>query len=840
MADYSDLPFNSGDIDYPVQGTTLRDRSQGVSTEVENARNGETLLTTTTSALKVEIEAAREGEASLLANLQNNYMGSGAIGAPLDFGNFKGINSGAATVHWDAVDLTTLNAIEAAGLGGIDKTDIAITGLGDGTATTGQRYVLEGSASLLSNGDFSGGSTGWAVVDLSVSSGEVIPVPVSPLIEAVSRASPLSHWKGDETSGTILTDYTGAHNGTYSVDASGMTSEKLLNSEGSSIANFSGANVVQIPHHSDFNFQGDWTVAVSFYYNDHAADDTIIGKWHSTNTAEQSWRIKLNSLGGVGIEVYNGTSKVFRASTFYTQPETQYTVHATSSGGTYRIYVNGIQGTGETTLIPQIITSDVTIGDTVDVGNSTFDGVVDEVVVYERALDLSEIKEHINSLSNQHTILNCEGTNGSSVFTDEYENNYYVKEGTPTIDTSKFKFGSSSLSFGGSDRIFGCHRGLSTIHTVDFWFNATALSGYLLRWWGTFGGAFAMTNLFLNGGSVVFRQNDWDAVRITSSTISTDTWYHIALCYTPTLGTSMFLDGIYQGSYKNGGSVETQYLNSPILGVDFTGNIDAFRVLNNIALYPSTTNFTPPTVAPVKENLWYSAAMDDAPIYWLRGDAADTGIDSSLNDYNFTENGTMNSVSRTGFPSGTAIQLDGSTYLRLNDGSSGEDAAILQGNMTFEIWVEFDSLPSSGNTVNLGTTGFNGSGETANYQWEYSIVNNGGSYELTTFHETGPLGGGQAQSTTLVWNTPATGTIYHIAVTRNSVSKYHTWYVNGVLIGDSNTYTTNPTGGTTGSVAIFSNEAGGNYITGYASDVALYGTLLSHSTIIEKYSAGIA
>ena len=143
MADYSDLPFNTGDTDYPTQATTLLTRNQDITTEVNNARQGSTNLNTRIAAFNTELTAAREGESNLVTNLQNNYWKNAAFTSSADLNNKKIIGALDGTSPTDAVTLSQAQAINALGVGEIDQSLIAITDLAAGTATTGQRIVID-------------------------------------------------------------------------------------------------------------------------------------------------------------------------------------------------------------------------------------------------------------------------------------------------------------------------------------------------------------------------------------------------------------------------------------------------------------------------------------------------------------------------------------------------------------------------------------------------------------------------------------------------------------------------------------------------------------------------
>ena len=141
MADWSDLPFAFNSIDYILQLDTLRDRSEAIATEVEDARLGEATLDVLTGNLNTEITAARQGEVNLVTNIAN-YVKDGTLTASFDFNSQKGINVADGTLNTDLVNLQQTTALI---LGGAAVTNIDVTSISNGTATTGQRIVAGAS-----------------------------------------------------------------------------------------------------------------------------------------------------------------------------------------------------------------------------------------------------------------------------------------------------------------------------------------------------------------------------------------------------------------------------------------------------------------------------------------------------------------------------------------------------------------------------------------------------------------------------------------------------------------------------------------------------------------------
>jgi hypothetical protein len=92
------------------------------------------------------------------------------------------------------------------------------------------------------------------------------------------------------------------------------------------------------------------------------------------------------------------------------------------------------------------------------------------------------------------------------------------------------------------------------------------------------------------------------ANRITGATLSTSTWYHIAVSRSGT-STKMFLNGTQTGSTWTDTTVYTNVAGRPVISLDgnttnsgyLNGNIDDLRITKGVARY--TANFTAPTTA---------------------------------------------------------------------------------------------------------------------------------------------------------------------------------------------------------------------------------------------------
>jgi len=200
-------------------------------------------------------------------------------------------------------------------------------------------------------------------------------------------------------------------------------------------------------------------------------------------------------------------------------------------------------------------------------------------------------------------------TNAS--ITDATAKNDLQTAGNTQISTAQSKFGGSSIYFDGTGDYLGSNAAASTSDlyafgtgdfTIECWIRFDLVNTiqiiYDSRPSSTQGD---YPTLYLNSnGTIRFFAGSVD--RITSSGVSANTWYHLAVSRSGT-STRMFIDGTQTGSTYTD---STTYLNSsgrPWIGLNafntttqgLSGYIDDFRVTKGFARY--TANFTPPTTA---------------------------------------------------------------------------------------------------------------------------------------------------------------------------------------------------------------------------------------------------
>lgn len=203
------------------------------------------------------------------------------------------------------------------------------------------------------------------------------------------------------------------------------------------------------------------------------------------------------------------------------------------------------------------------------------------------------------------SLLRCNGTNGSTSILDE-KGATVTNNGSPSISTSRFKWGVSSLLLNGSSSCTVVDPTTTTFVftnnlTIEFWL-------YLTAYPATDSFAFYLGNENNGRLQVIIRSNGVIALDffgfgeiLTSSTnvVTLNSWHHIAVSrYQPAFVQvlNLFVDGISIGVNNIGDTIGNSggyTLGSSLLLSNYlTCNIDDVRITKNVARY--NANFTPP------------------------------------------------------------------------------------------------------------------------------------------------------------------------------------------------------------------------------------------------------
>ena len=220
------------------------------------------------------------------------------------------------------------------------------------------------------------------------------------------------------------------------------------------------------------------------------------------------------------------------------------------------------------------------------------------------ALDAKNTKSLVTEDDpNVSLLLNGDGTNNSTTFTDSSSNNHSLTaNGGTVISTAQSKFGGSSIFFDGTDDYLTATDSTFAFgtgqFTVEFWMytvskenRETKLVTYNISNSRDFeirvGGANALQLRVYYGDS-----------KIDTSYPSLNTWHHIAVTRDSSNVYRVFVNGVL------GNSVTTTFnFDGTILNIGkhrdsnyfFHGYLDDIRITKGVARY--TSNFTPPTAA---------------------------------------------------------------------------------------------------------------------------------------------------------------------------------------------------------------------------------------------------
>lgn len=189
------------------------------------------------------------------------------------------------------------------------------------------------------------------------------------------------------------------------------------------------------------------------------------------------------------------------------------------------------------------------------------------------------------------------GAGGSGVCVVSYPDVYAAATattGSPTVTTS----GSGSLAFTGATTNYLYYGGQTPFvfgtgdFTIEFWVYFNSLGGIIVDWRAG-GSNGAYPTFYISGSSMIYYVNGVDV--ITSSALSTSTWYHIAVCRIG-VNTKMYLNGTQTGSTYTDTTNYIANSTAPWIGsagTTLNGYLTNLRAVKGVGVYTGT--FTSPT-----------------------------------------------------------------------------------------------------------------------------------------------------------------------------------------------------------------------------------------------------
>ncbi len=243
----------------------------------------------------------------------------------------------------------------------------------------------------------------------------------------IPTVAPIAHWKLDETTGTIVVDSVGGHDGTLT--GSTWTTGKI---DGGLIID-DPSEKIQVPHDISLSLTNAFTLTAWIKTNAISAGyECVIGK---TNGIADNYWFGIISDELVLEFLISGTWYTFSTPDANLLANTWYHIAASfdDANDSVRLYIDGVEALSDTFMeTPVANTADIIIGNSV-YASENWDGILDDIRIYDQAIlatDIAQLVADTNGGGSDPEPFNCNGT---------YRDEFNAKELTAsdgTIDWS--------------------------------------------------------------------------------------------------------------------------------------------------------------------------------------------------------------------------------------------------------------------------------------------------------------------------------------------------------------------------------------------------------------------
>ncbi|MFK7946914.1 MAG: LamG-like jellyroll fold domain-containing protein [Saprospiraceae bacterium] len=369
----------------------------------------------------------------------------------------------------------------------------------------------------------------------------------------------------------------------------------------------------------------------------------IISRWGGGGVGNASYRLGINSSGQVTFQVYNGSgsSTVTSSATIPTAAWT-HIVGVRNGNNELLIYINGaLDGTTTGATVAQVSNYNVYLGKPI-AGNNRYRGQLDEVRIWNIALDAADITAHYNkTFSNPTVPASCllayytfeEGTgtttadvtgNGhTGTLTNMANDDWVTISSNTSSGTAPDCPTNFSLVFNGINYV-ECGSSipqLGAAFTIEAWvkpnvgygsFSSTSDALTIAGQWGNVGANNAAYRLGLtNTGNVQLAIHNGSANSVVTSTtiVATEVWTHIIGVRDANNDMHIYINGVLDATINNAGlpqaSTYPLTLAKPHVGFDnrYSGELDEVRIWNeaftasNVTAYYNKTFSNPVDIA---------------------------------------------------------------------------------------------------------------------------------------------------------------------------------------------------------------------------------------------------
>jgi hypothetical protein len=623
----------------------------------------------------------------------------------------------------------------------------------------------------------------------------------------------VAYWSFDEGSGNTAYDASGNGNHGTLINGPKWTSGKV-----GQALQFDGwndyVNLGNVLHlKKDMSIEA-W---ITFAPNSTSAHRTVVQKGDG---AYEQYRLFWHSSGSLSFWRVGTNGAEYKADYVFS-PEINkwYHVVAISLGNKLQLWVNG-ELKKETTWIGEAVDSnyEVWVGGNSYTNSMYWNGLIDEVRIYNRALSPEEIRFHY-SRGGPVAYWKFDEGQGTKVYDlSGNGNNGTLNLGTSgNTDPSKAwvpgKFG-TALSFDGVDDYVGVPNSASlnlSEQTIEFWFTPPSGSGYNWQFPYMRKNDATTRNYYIYGArpgeAIVYEirdpSNNYHSLVGNKTNYEIGKWYHFAGTYKPTTGEwKIFINGQLDAQKIEIFTPGTNNASVIIGGSLFNGLIDEVRIYNR-ALSEEEIRYLYNRGAPIAH--W---KFDEG-----KGNIA---YDSSGNGNNGT---LVNGPTWVPGKFASALRFDGvDDYV---DVKSSDSIPITGNNpRTVELWVKIPSWIDHLTLFEWGTR--------ATRQefavWTYPTL---GQFILNTWNDDYVFTASNYKNGE--WN--------HMVFRYDGASTIDAW-VNGIYQG----YHTlaDKLNTTKTDLWIGSLIGGGNYFRGLIDDVRIYNYARTPEQILQDYNAGLS
>lgn len=663
--------------------------------------------------------------------------------------------------------------------------------------------------------------------------------------------NPISYWRLGESSGLTAVDAIGTNNGVYT-NGPTLGVQGLIGNDIDTAVNFDSAS----PSLQYVNVNNALAGTVTDY---------SIEAWINLASISTGWQTIAYRVG-IALYIKNGLIDFYYAGSHFGNTtltaNTIYHIVLVVSGSTATFYLDAIND--GTAANPPLL--DFTRIGSSSAGNEAWDGVIDEVAVYDYALSLTQIQAHYNK---GRTILTTyfdnviadspiaywrlgEASGTTAVEEISSRNGTYLSLPTLGVNGLISSDLDTAVSFNGinnqvsiaDDNIFSFTNGANDLpFTIEAWVKPTSLADVNPIFAKALDGTVTTVNEYaINIGTdgsilaVIFSgvgndQHSWTTAGPIQPIAINDV-YHIVITYTGTTSSGKtYVNGVsLPVNYASAGytgmnntntqpAIGSQLINDLSFNKYFAGTIDEVAIYNYEL---SASNIQRHYNAGLGS--YFNVVINDTPLaYWRLGDLVGTAAVEEINgnDGIYVSNPTLGTPGLINDDQNTAVLFTNSNYVNVDAAASLVAAVTV---LTIECWFTTTSTP----ITDAGNIIFSTHTSSSTNVFRFGTAINGGIFVA------------QASNNNVFGTGYNNGSIHHLVIDISGVSGDYNLYVDGFLLSNGSLIAPDLTNVALVSIAqeYDSGAAPGDYFDGVIDEVALYNYALSLSEVQNHYNVG--